>query len=178
MTRHPFTFIELLVVCVVIGLLSALVVPRIGGASRRMVAEQALLELHGAFGQTALRARAGGRPLMLVLEPEEGRAFSVQPLTESLTHDWRPPALVSESVGEEAPKTGIFAAEDTYKVADAIEWIDLPEVPDDAPGIVFSFYPDGAAAGPELRFTLAGGEYLLRVDAITGQATIAELPQR
>ena len=177
MTRHPFTFIELLVVCVIIGLLSALVVPRVGGASRRMVVERTLSELRGAFGQTAMRARASGRPLMLVLDAEE-KTLSVSPLEENLTHDWRPPSLAMDSTDEEVPKTGILAAEDSYKVADAIEWIDLPETPMDASGIAFNFYPDGGAAGPELRFALAGGEYLLKVDALTGRTDIFEVPQR
>jgi len=179
LASRSFTFIELLVVCVIVGLLSALVVPRVGGASRRMVVEQAISELRGAFGQTAMRARASGRPLMLVLDAE-GKTLSVSPQEENLTHDWRPAPLArNASAGDEgAPRGGILAGEDSYEVAEAIEWIDLPETSMDASGIVFSFYPDGGAAGPDLRFALAGGEYLLHVDAVTGRTTIVEIPQR
>ena len=178
--RSSFTFIELLAICVIVGLLSAMVLPRIGGTSRRVVVEQTLSNLRGAFAQTALSARASGEPLALVLSPD-GESFSVMPLQNDLDRDWRPPHLakgakrISED-GEEDDGTsqGILAGESSYDVPSEVEWTDLPEVDADQPGIIFCFFPDGGASGPELHFTLAKVEYGLSVDAVTGKIDIWE----
>jgi len=182
MVRRYFTFIELLAICVIIGLLSAMVLPRINGSSRRMVVEQALSNLRGAFSQTAVASRASGEPLALVLNPE-GSAFTVMALENSLERDWRPPRLAKKAnhsaeeggdEGEDSTSQGILSGAASYDVPSEVEWVDLPEIEGDQPGIVFCFFPDGGASGPELHFMLAKVEYGLAVDAVTGKVDIWE----
>ena len=50
---HSYTFIEMLVVCGIVVLVSALVVPRIRTTSKRLTVENALSKLRAAFTETA-----------------------------------------------------------------------------------------------------------------------------
>ena len=85
-SRKSYTFIEMLVVCVIVLLITALVAPQIGGGTKRMIVENALSNLRGAFNEAALRARAGGKPLALVLDLDQNQLL-VRPFQFSLDHE-------------------------------------------------------------------------------------------
>ncbi len=167
-----FTFIEMLVVCVIVLLASVLVIPRITVSSKRMIVETALSDLRGAFSETAMRARAGGHPLALVLKTDE-KVLVVEKLTNDLDHDWRPAPLTPVN----SSGTTIIPGTSSYKVPEKIEWTELPDVPSDAPGIVYGFYPDGAATGPAVSFTIQERNFRLVIDSVLGKATILEEEQ-
>ena len=175
--RHPYTFIEMLVVCGIVVLVSALVVPRIRTTSKRLTVENALSKLRAAFTETATRARAGGKALALVLLEDEKR-FEVREYTNELDRSWHPPrAARQEEDGEEeeAPRRGVLSGESSYEVPADVEWTELPSVEGDEDGIVFAFFPDGEAAGPPLEFTVADRHFRLVVDSVLGRVTILDL---
>jgi len=177
--RHGYTFVEMLVVSAIVALVGALVIPKISATSRRMTVESSLSALRGAFNECAMRARAGGKALQLVLDAE-GKSFTVRESSNELDHDWRPSVLSIKGGGEEESESGevhsaskgILGGESTYEVPADIVWEELPESNDDEGGYVFSFFPDGEAAGPELAFSLKGERYRIIVDRVIGRATV------
>ncbi len=163
--------IEMIVVCVIIMLVVALVAPRVGGGGRRMAAEQALSAIREAYGETAMRARATGKPMVLVLNPGQ-KSFQVSSLTQSLDKDWHP-GVLAPLTGTEG-KGAILPGANSYDVPDGVEWTELPENTDGYDGIAYFFYPDGEAAGPEVAWNMHGRSYRLIMDSVLGKATILE----
>ena len=167
---HSFTLIELLVVMAVLALLLGVVAPRVGKASARLLTETALTEQRQAFQETAMRARATGQPMQLLLDPDSS-TLTVSVLPGNLSREWVP----SVNQQEDSPASGLLGDISTFSLSKDIEW-----QPDDANfnadnEIVFSFFPDGEAGGAALRFSLRGVNYELEVDRITGHAVIWEL---
>lgn len=169
--HHPYTMIEMIVVLVIIMLVVTLVAPRVGGGGRRMAAEQALSEFREAYGETAMRARATGKPLVLVLNPGQ-KSFSVTTLSQPLDKDWHP-AVLAPLTGNSG-KGGVLPGASSYPVPEGVEWTELPENTDGYDGIAYFFYPDGEAAGPEVAWNMHGRSYRLIMDSVLGKATILE----
>ena len=170
MSRKSYTFIEMLVVCVIVLLITALVAPQIGGGTKRMIVENALSNLRGAFNEAALRARAGGKPLALVLDLDQNQLL-VRPFQFSLDHEWRAPV--------QPPRTGenhgIISGAESYDIPKDIQWVDLPEGDENGSRqFTFCFYPDGEASGPELKFEIKERYFALIIDSVLGKATILE----
>lgn len=172
MPRNSFTFIEILVVCVIVMLITALIIPRIGGGGRRIAVESALSNLRGAFTETAMRARAGGQPLALVLDVHQNQ-FTVLPWNNPLDHDWHAPVL-PPLTGPNG-QGGILPGAPSYEIPKDITWTELPEGNyGDGQQFTFCFFPDGEASGPQMRFEVHGWKYLLVVDSVLGKVTILE----
>lgn len=167
--RRSFTFVETLVVCAIVALVAAVVIPRSIRSSRRMTVENALSVLRGAFVECAMRSRASGEALVLRLQPQE-RLITVTKGAMPLQREWRPPAA-NITV---APGTGILPGRERYELPEVITWTALPG---DYPleGIEFAFYPDGEATGPTLDFQVLGTNYRLVIDSVIGKATILEM---
>ncbi len=169
---RPYTLVEMVVVTVILMLAVALVGPRLGGGGRRMAAEQALTEFRQAFGETAMRSRTTGRPLELTLLPEQG-IFQVTTVTNPLDQDWHPQGL--EPLGGQEGQGRLLPGASSYPVPKGVEWEELPESPEgEGEGVVFRFYPDGEACGPEIAWTMQGRHYRLILDSVLGKATILE----
>ena len=172
MHRRFYTFIEMLVVCVIVLLITALVAPRLGGGTKRMIVENALSNLRGAFNEAAMRARASGMPLALVLDPDQGQLL-VQNLTNPLDHDWHAPVL--QPLTGANGQGGILPGATTYEVSKDIIWTELPEGDaEDSRQVTFRFFPDGEASGPSLAFEVQDRKFILVIDSVLGKATILE----
>lgn len=97
-TRRAFTMIEILVVLVIIGILAALVVPRLfnSGEKQAAVESKALAALLTAAAQ---RDALSSQPLALAYDPEH-RQFSLEILataegeTDSAAPSWTPAPLI------------------------------------------------------------------------------------
>ncbi|MGN0867348.1 MAG: type II secretion system protein [Oligosphaeraceae bacterium] len=166
-----YTLVEMVVVTVILMLAVALVGPRLGGGGRRMAAEQALTEFRQAFGETAMRSRTTGTPLALTLLPEQG-IFRVSSVANPLDRDWHPQGL-DPLVGADAPGA-ILPGAQSYPVPKGVEWEELPDSQEEE-GVVFRFYPDGEACGPEIAWAMQGRHYRLILDSVLGKATILEI---
>ena len=165
--RLNYTFVEMLAVCAIVALVTALVIPRVTTGSRRIVTEQALSEVRRAFSETAMRSRASGRALALALLPESGE-FQVREFENPLDFEWRLPV-------ETGADGGVLEGDAVYYVPGAVEWFDLPDGDEEDGAITFYFFPEGEAAGPELDFELKGTHYRLVIDSVLGKATILEI---
>lgn len=173
MKYRPFTLLEVLIVFVVIGLILAVAAPRLIERSDRLARESALTAIRSAVNDAAMRARSTGRALTLVLDEDEN-ALTVGEAEENLERRWQPPSHGTDD-SEEGDKSSFLTAQNTYKLPSDIEWQISDDVHDDDGNIVLTFFPDGQAAGPELEFSVAGRNYILRIDRITADPVILEV---
>ncbi|MBU0717848.1 MAG: type II secretion system GspH family protein, partial [Planctomycetes bacterium] len=67
--RH-FTLIEAIIVLAAIGMLLALVLPRVGRLPRTLVIQHAISAVQTGFRDAGLKARTTGKPVLLVLDTE------------------------------------------------------------------------------------------------------------
>lgn len=94
--RRGFSLLEALIVVAIIGLLAGLVVPRLGGMSRReelLVADR-VADLLTMF---AFRAAAGTQPVAILHDPAQGRIelliFDIDPADADNKVVWQPDRL-------------------------------------------------------------------------------------
>jgi len=170
LSKHAFTMLEVLVVTLVAGMLFAMILPRISAAPKRIVVESALTGIRQAFSDTAARSRASGRAFHLILDPDNS-AMTVSQYPDSLSREWRPSLPDTGGKGE-APS--FLAVKESYELSKELEWQFSDQVYDSEGRIVFSFFPDGQAGGPNLEFTIKNRKFQLRVDNITGRPDIVE----
>ena len=159
----------MLIVGVILALVFAFALPRLSKTPGRLVAESALTGIRQAVNDTAIRARATGKPMKLVLDMEAS-AFLVQPLKTNLPHDWTVPFdLESNSATE------VISQNDTYELSSDIEWLPAETGLDQFDEIAYAFFEDGQASGRPLQFQVAGRTYQMDVDKLTGAPLIEEL---
>ncbi|NLF92970.1 MAG: type II secretion system protein [Oligosphaeraceae bacterium] len=167
--RRTYTLIEMLVVILILGLVSAVALPRFLRIPRKISTERTLSEIRQVFAESSARARATGQALNLTLDPETS-LLTVSASSDSLSQEWRPPM---PKVEDSNSRTPIFiSAKDTYTLSDSIEWQAEPENYNSEGRIVFSFFPDGQASGPQLYFSSHNSRFRLVVDNITARANI------
>ncbi len=171
LSYRAFTMLEVLVVTLVAGMLFAIMLPRISAAPKRIVVEKALSGIRQAFSETAARSRASGRAFRLILNPDSS-TMSVSLLPDCLSREWRPPLPES---GREGAPPAFLAVRESYELSKELEWEFSDQVYDSEGRIVFSFFPDGQAGGPSLKFTIKNRKFQLHVDNITGRPDLVEL---
>lgn len=169
-----FTLFELIVVAVIMSLITAIAIPQIAKVPRRMERESALTDIRNAFVETAMRARATGSALELVLDIDNCK-FIVQNIESDLDNikDWTPPQQLSEEA--KANISVALSSKDSYSFPSSIEWLPEETGLDTAEDISFRFYEDGQASGLPLRFRVAAGLFELDVDKLSGDPLIQEL---
>ena len=172
MKVRSFTLLEVLIVFVVIGLILAVAAPRIIERSDRLARESALTAIRSAVNDAAMRARSTGHALTLILDETEN-VFSIGEANENLERRWEPPSHGNED--SEENKASFLQAQETYALSSDIEWQISDDSHDSDGNVVLTFFPDGQAAGPELEVTVAGRNYILRVDRITAAPVILEV---
>ncbi len=169
-----FTMIEIIVLLVVLGLIVVIAAPRINKESKRMTVESALTSIRTAMSESALRARSTGTPIEIVLMPGDNQ-FIVNVSMLNLAKTWKPPGNDSlDQDGNPVPPFFI-EAKPIYDLSKAIEWLPEDDNFDQDDNIVYTFFPDGQAAGRPLRFDVKGRNFILNVDKITGKPIILEL---
>jgi type II secretory pathway pseudopilin PulG len=168
---RSFTMLEVLVVTLLVGMLFAVILPRVSVAPKRIVVENALSGIRQAFSETGARARANGRAFRLTLDPDSS-TLAVSPLPDTLSREWQPPLPVVE---DKAKKPSFLAIKDSYELSGDLEWQLDQQVYDHEGKIIFSFFPDGQAGGPNLEFSIKKRRFVLRVDNVTGRPDIVEV---
>lgn len=173
MGKTAFTMFEMLIVAVLMVLIAALVLPRMGEMPRRFEVESALTDIRRSVNEVSMRARSTGTPLMLTLDLDES-LFEVSQIDEIDTpvKEWVP----AIQKNEEAAKFSALAVEakKSYQLSKSIEWLPAETGLDAFDSISYSFFEDGQAAGKPLRFSIAGRQFQMDVDKLTGDPLIQE----
>ena len=163
---------EMIIVAAILALVSVFALPRLASAPRRLLVESALTSIRQAFNETATRARATGANLDLTLDVDNS-VMQVSANSSDLPQEWTPnmPAAVQES------NNGLqfIASLDTYELSSDLEWLPEETGVDASEGVTFTFFADGQASGPPIRFKIWGHQFQLDVDKLTGAPLIEDL---
>ena len=168
--RRGFTLIEIMVVIVVIALVSALVIPNLGGSVGGLRIESAARQLAGLMDYCYQSATSTGRVHALLFN-DEARAYVV------LAEPKADPAL-PEDVGE--PKLEPVAlpgfVERELKVGIRLSSVRLFETDlaqDASGGIRLLFFPDGSAEFARLTLVdESENQRIIVLDGMTGAARV------
>ena len=164
---RAYTLIELVIVLIIIGLLSAVVLSRFAESPKRLAVDGALNDIRRAFSETAMAARASGAVKALIVNPDS-REMTVADVTDDLNRAWKP-----NPFGSSANADG---GNVVYPLPDSVEWDSIPEMADydGIVGIRYLFFPDGQAAGDDVAFSIKGRRFFWSVDRILGRVVIYE----
>lgn len=170
--RHHLTLFEILIVALLIAVVAALVGPRVSSVPKRYLVEGNLSRLRQAINETATRARASGRGLMLALDTDAS-SFAVSALDQTLAREWVPPTPVGKDGVE--PSMGFVEVKSSYELGKDFKWTPTNDALNNEGKVVYYFHPSGEAGGPSLAFELKGRRFQLDVDRLTGAPLIQEL---
>ncbi len=170
-----FTLLEVVVVLAMIGLMTALVLPRIGHLSSGLVLKNTVSRLESGFAAAALRARATGRVVRLRLDSARHALVAEESGGTG--------AAAASGGGSEAPGAPGEGPAAPQPDLDRLQAIALPkdvkwelagEAGDRGPagedrGGEFVFFPSGEASGPEILITVGKHRVRLGLDRLTGR---------
>ena len=177
-SRQGFSLLEVVVVLVIIGLVLALALPNLGRMPRGLVISSTLSKVGIPFQDASMRARASGKPVRLTLHAEDQVFRITHPQSAASAG-----AGSGESPDEDADNVrdgGVLFRLRTYDVPADVEWEQVAvgsREPESEEGPTFLFFPDGAAAGEPLRFSVRGSRFALDVDRLTGRLKLSEMAE-
>ncbi|MFA6817030.1 MAG: type II secretion system protein [Lentisphaeria bacterium] len=180
--KRYFTLIEMLIVTLIIAMIFMAVLPKMLSIPKRLIVEKACSDIQRAFVETALSARISGESKMLVLNTLNGNTLNAKENhLPSLTDNWTPPLITSildedenAENQEEPQKDSFWDFKKEYELTSDLEWITNEIDYDPDVGVIFVFFPDGQAAGPNIQFNLKKRTFNLSLDHVTGHLNIAE----
>ncbi len=165
--KRTFTLMELLIVAIILALTSAFALPRLLAYPHRIMVENALTDIRTAFSETAMRSRATGIPLSLLLDLENN-CFQVEECPRLAANDWEPP--MEDEAMENARNA--LQIKSSYPLSGQMEWLS------DGEEVQFLFFPDGQAVGSAAQFQIGAQQFQFDVDRLSGNALIMELNPR
>ena len=163
--RRQFTLLELMVVLVIIGLILALIVPRIGRLPIGLRVRSATAQFRTAFRDAANRARATGATVKLTLDTE-ANLFRLEEVVPAA------PVPVADSAA--APETHLrhYSGSKEYALPKGLDWHLEHSAADLNGPPYFIFYPNGEAAGTALELSAGPRRFRLEVDRLTGHPSL------
>jgi len=166
--RRRFSLVELLVVLLVIGLVLALALPRLGYLPAGLRIASSLGAFRSAFASATTMSVASGRPVTLQLD-----------LGQHQLHVQRPPPTPDAEGHLPARQGRIFDRFEFFALDDSVTLdTDVVDVPEDVTLLSYRFYPNGEASGPEIPLLIADRPYVLDVDRLTGRPRFSATEER
>lgn len=170
--QRAFTLIEMVVVVVVIGIISAMIIPEMKGSFDDALLRSTGRELMNAFSLASNHAVSFNRPCRVQLDAQTGRYLVERQVRDGEREDFVPLKDISGAEGRLDPR---IAVEVRQPGEDSSE-----DNPDDraaaqsSPDAV-SFYPDGTADAAEIHLRdRAGFQLVLQLNPVTARVQVVE----
>lgn len=175
--RAGFTLMELMVVLVVIGIVTAMIIPEMKGTFQDALLRSTSRELISAFDLTSSQAVSLNQLHRVRLDPRTGRYLVERRVFEKGQEDFAPVRDLPGGAGELDSRIAIEvrkSGETSPMMSDG--GATAAESPARAQDVVFGFYPDGTAdAGEILLRDRDGFQLALRINPITARVHIVEV---
>ena len=175
--RSAFTLIELMVVIVLIGILSAMIIPELKGGYQDALLRSTSRNLVNAFGIASSRAVSMNQLHRVRLDAKTGRYLIEKRTRETVQGDeFAPLKDVSDAEGTLDPRVSIQVRKPEETPADAPEGTSSTAAPNASTIDIISFYSDGTADSTELLLRdRQGFRLLLRINPITSRVNLLAL---
>lgn len=166
-----FTLLELAVVMLLLAMMMALVIPRVGRLPRRIAVRTLVSTVETAFRDAGLRARGSGEMVTVTAEPE-GNRLEVKGGVPRADQQGGEGGGEGSAVSPVAPQSHyVFPKRTEWSMG---EW-EATATEDEVP--VYRFLPNGEAEGPVMTLALRGSRFEIVVDALTGRPLVTELDE-
>ncbi|HEY4414289.1 MAG TPA: prepilin-type N-terminal cleavage/methylation domain-containing protein [Verrucomicrobiae bacterium] len=178
-SRRPnaFTLIELMVVIVIIGVLTAMIIPEMKGSFQDALLRSTSRELVDVFDLTYSRAISLNQQRRVLLDEKTGRYLVEKRVSENGQENFVPANDMPNGKGELDSRIAVtlhLAGEN--QDANAAPAQGLPADDESASGkVALTFYPDGTATAAEILLRdRQGFKLILRLNPITARVHIIE----
>jgi prepilin-type N-terminal cleavage/methylation domain-containing protein len=175
--RNAFTLIELMVVIVIIGVLTAMIIPEMKGSFQDALLRSTSRELVDVFNLAYSRSISLNQIRRVRLDEKTGRYLVEKRMMENGQENFVPVNDTPNDKGELDSRITIEFRSPAEKTADANAQVETVASSDDssADKMIVNFYPDGTAtAGEILLRDRQGFKLILRINPITARVHIIE----
>jgi type II secretion system protein H len=184
--RTGFTLIELMVVMIIIGIMTALMIPEMKGTFQDALLRSTSRELINVFDLAYSRAVSLNQVRRVRLDEKTGRYLVEKQVTENGQENFVPADDVAGDKGEldsriavEFHPPGEISPDDSAETSEsAPESGNGPENEpgSDADGVAVDFYPDGTADGGDITLRDREGFRLkLQINPVTARVHVVEM---
>ncbi|MGC9940736.1 MAG: GspH/FimT family pseudopilin [Verrucomicrobiota bacterium] len=172
---HAFTLIEMVVVVVLIGILSAMIIPEMKGTFDDGLLRSTGRDLINVFNLASSRAVSLNQLYRVTLDTQGGRYFVERQIHDGTRVDFVPLKDVSGAEGKLDSRIVIEISQPDKPSGESD--VDNPVPEQNSPDAV-AFYPDGTADSAEIKLRDHDGFQLtLRLNPITARVRMTE-PER
>ena len=179
--RHKrfFSLVEIIVVTIIFAVVSAIVVKKLvskgPGEYRREMQEQ----LNKAFTNAAVRSRGFNQKVDLIIQCDtKPLSLSLKASQAKSTFDaFIDEHQTEEQIEEAAALTrsqSTWGGDELYTLPEQVEFFEANQDLNEEAQLIYSFYPDGEASGPNTTLIIGDDEYEIVVDRLTAKLNIRD----
>jgi type II secretion system protein H len=178
--RAGFTLVELMVVIVIIGIMTAMMIPEMKGTFQDALLRSTSRELINVFDLAYSRAVSLNQLRRVHLDEKTGRYLVEKQVTENGQENFVPVDDVPGSKGELDPRITVEFFHQPGEISpEAGTAGEASNSGNELDGTAISFYPDGTAdAGDILLRDRDGFRLRLQINPVTGRVHIVEMERQ
>src|ERR1039457_6279915 len=174
--RTGFTLMELMVVVVIIGIMTAMMIPEMKGTFQDALLRSTSRELINVFDLAYSRAVSLNQLRRVRLDEKSGRYLVEKQVVENGQENFVPADDVPGGKGELDPRIAVEFHQPGEISSSTDGASDAPVSSGDPGGVAISFYPDGTADGGDITLRdREGFRLMLHINPVTARVHVVEM---
>ena len=180
--KSHFSLVEIIVVTIIFAVVSALVVKKLYNSGTGEARRDMVEKLNQAFVNSSVRARGFNQRIDLVWQCDAlPIKIQIKTAKQQSTFD----QFIEENQSEEDVEKAqsiernqrTWGGATEYDFHESVTFSEANIELNDEGQLIYSFFPDGEASGPDTTLMIEDEEYQILVDRLTGQLNIRELTE-